>query len=157
MFVLGAVGLANAAETDWKVGVARVKITPDQPVLLAGYASRTHPFEHVAADLFAKALALEDKSGHLAVLVTTDLIGLTAAVAEPVCEKITAKTGLKRAQILFNSSHIHTGPTLAPIQRRQLEELPRAIDNARWLTLDIYRTSSSNLSWLRWQSESRLR
>ena len=114
MLVLGAVGLANAAETDWKVGVARVKITPDQPVLLAGYASRTHPFEHVAADLFAKALALEDKSEHLAVLVTTDLIGLTAAVAEPVCEKITAKTGLKRAQILFNSSHIHTGPTPAP-------------------------------------------
>ena len=77
----------GAAEAEWKVGLARVKITPEQPVHLAGYASRTHPFDKVAADLFAKALALEDRQGHTAVLVTTDLIGLTAAIVEPVCER----------------------------------------------------------------------
>src|SRR5712691_6317213 len=84
-----------AAEPEWKIGLARVKITPEQPLYLAGYASRTRPFEKVTADLYAKALALEDREGHLGVLVTTDLIGLAAAVAEPVCERITAKTGLK--------------------------------------------------------------
>jgi Neutral/alkaline non-lysosomal ceramidase, N-terminal len=107
-----------AADPEWKVGLARVKITPEQPLYLAGYASRTRPFDKVVADLFAKALALEDRESHVAVIVTTDLIGLTAAVAEPVCERIAAKTGLKRAQILLNSSHIHTGPSLT------LERLP---------------------------------
>ena len=109
---------ATAAEPEWKVGLARVKITPEQPIYMAGYASRTRPFDKVTADLFAKALALEDRQGHVGVIVTSDLIGLTAAVADPVCERIAAKTGLKRAQILLNSSHIHTGPSLT------LERLP---------------------------------
>ena len=107
---------AAAQEPEWKVGLARVKITPEQPVLLAGYANRNHPYEKVASDLFAKALALEDREGHVAVLVTTDLIGLTAAVAEPICQRLAAQAGLKREQILLNSSHIHTGPVLSGLE-----------------------------------------
>ncbi len=102
-----------AAEPEWKVGLAQVKITPERPVLLAGYASRNHPFEKVESDLFAKALVLEDREGHRAVLVTSDLIGFSAAVAEPICRRLREKTGLKREQILINSSHTHTGPMLA--------------------------------------------
>jgi hypothetical protein len=103
---------APAAEPEWKVGVAKVKITPEHPLYMAGYASRTKPFEKVTADLYAKALALEDKEGHVSVIVTTDLIGLAAAVAEPICQRLASKAGLKREQILLNSSHIHTGPSL---------------------------------------------
>src|SRR5262249_39960357 len=83
---------------------ARVKITPERPVFLAGYASRNKPFAEVAADLYAKALALEDGDGRVAVLVTTDLIGLPAALAEPVCRRVSARSGLKREQILLGSS-----------------------------------------------------
>src|SRR5438132_8658937 len=89
---------ASAAEPEWRVGLAAVKITPEQPIFLAGYASRNKPFERVETDLFAKALALEDRRGKRAVIVTTDLIGLSAAVAEPICERISQKTGLARAQ-----------------------------------------------------------
>jgi hypothetical protein len=103
----------SAAEPEWKVGLARVKITPERPVFLAGYASRNKPFEKVAGDLYAKALALEDRDGHVAVVVTTDLIGLSAAIAEPVCKRIGDKTKLKREQILLSSSHTHTGPALS--------------------------------------------
>ncbi len=103
----------RAAEPEWKVGLAEIKITPDRPIFLAGYASRNRPFEKIATDLYAKALALEDRDGHVAVLVTTDLIGLTAAIAEPVCERLAEKAGLKREQILLSSSHIHTGPSLS--------------------------------------------
>jgi neutral ceramidase len=107
------VGKAADGDPEWKVGLARVKITPQQPVFLAGYASRNHPYEKVTADLYAKAMALEDRDGRLAVLVTTDLIGLPAAIAEPICARLAATTGLKREQILLSSSHIHTGPTLS--------------------------------------------
>src|SRR5262249_40288071 len=43
---------ASAAERDWKVGLAQVKITPDKPVFLAGYASRNKPFERLESDLY---------------------------------------------------------------------------------------------------------
>jgi hypothetical protein len=116
---------APAADADWKAGLATVKITPTQPVLLAGYAGRNKPFDSVADDLFAKALALEDGRGHRAVLVTTDLIGLRASYAETVCERIGQKTGVKRSQILLNSSHTHAGPTLG-LERARLGDLPAA-------------------------------
>jgi hypothetical protein len=102
----------EAADADWKAGLASIKISPDKPVMLAGYASRNHPFDRIETDIFAKALALEDTNGYRAVVITTDLVGLAARVSEPICERIEKKTGLKREQILINSSHIHTGPTL---------------------------------------------
>jgi hypothetical protein len=100
-------------EAEWKVGLAEIKITPEMPVAMSGYASRTKPFEKVATDLHAKALVLQDAEGHRAVLVTSDLLGFPAAVAEPICERLQQKTGLKREQILLNSSHTHSGPQLS--------------------------------------------
>ena len=85
---------AKTADAEWKVGLAHVKITPEQPVVMSGYSSRTKPFEKVAQDLYVKAMALEDQEGHRAVLVTADLIGFPAAVAEPICERIEKKIGL---------------------------------------------------------------
>src|SRR6516164_591524 len=88
----------QAEEPDWKVGLAQVKITPERPIFLAGYASRNRPFEKTTTELYAKALAVEDRSGKIGVLVTTDLIGITAAIGEPICERVAAKSGLKREQ-----------------------------------------------------------
>lgn len=112
-FLLLLLPWVRAAEPDWKAGLATVKITPEQPVFLAGYSARTQPFEKVEADLFVKALALEDRTGKRAVLVTSDLLGFTAAVAEPIRERLQQQTGLKRDQLLLTSSHIHTGPVLS--------------------------------------------
>ncbi len=104
---------AAAAEPEWKAGLARVKITPERPVRMSGYAGRTKPFEKVAADLYVKALVLEDRDGHRGVLVTSDLLGFPADVAEPICERAGKKTRLKREQILLNSAHTHAGPALS--------------------------------------------
>ena len=102
-----------AFAADWQAGFAAVKITPEAPVPMAGYAARDHPSEGVVADLYAKVLALVDNSGERAVWITTDLIGLRAGVAEPICERVMQRTGLKRHQLLINSSHTHTGPAIA--------------------------------------------
>src|SRR5262249_33568020 len=45
--------------------------------------------------------------------VTSDLLGFPAAVAEPICERLQKKIGLKREQILLNSAHTHAGPQLS--------------------------------------------
>lgn len=101
---------------DWKAGTASIKITPEKPVPLVGYAARTNVFKDVDLDVYAKALALEDEQGHRAVLVTADICTVSTTVVEPICEKITAKTGLKREEIVISLSHTHSGPevTLTP-------------------------------------------
>ncbi len=108
---------AAAAETEssgWQAGLARVKITPERPVVLLGYGERAGPFQSVAEDIYAKAVALEDGGGGRAVLVTADLVGFQAAVVtDEVCRRLRAKTGLERRQLLFNASHSHTGPLVS--------------------------------------------
>src|SRR5260370_21788555 len=92
LFIVFA-GTAAAAEPEWKVGLAQVKVTPEQPVLMAGYAARTKPFENAATDLYVNSLVLQDAEAHRAALVTSDLIAFPAAVAQPICERLLASTG----------------------------------------------------------------
>src|SRR5437016_4001918 len=120
-----------AQEAEWKIGLASAKITPPQPVFMAGYASRNKPYESVHDDLYAKALVLEDKIGTRAALVTTDLIGFTAEVADPIRKRIEEKTGIPATSIIINSSHTHTGPTLtldpAPRENRSAADSERTV------------------------------
>ena len=115
--LLVAASAANAADAkadEWQVGCARVSITPERPIVLLGYGDRTGPFDSVAQDIYAKAVALEDRAGHRAVIVTADLVGFQAAViTNAVSARITKATGLKRSQLLFNASHSHTGPLVS--------------------------------------------
>jgi neutral ceramidase len=111
-FMLCEAGTARPDETDLQVGVARAKITPEGPIRMAGYASRNKPSEGVLADLYAKAMAFEDTKGERAVLLTADVIGYNAKVADLVCKRIIEKTSLARRQILLNPSHTHTGPVI---------------------------------------------
>ena len=41
---------AFPAAAEWKIGLGREKITPQEPVLMGGYASRLTPFTGVDAD-----------------------------------------------------------------------------------------------------------
>lgn len=102
-----------APAADFQAGIARVKITPDTPIWMSGYASRTHPSDGVVHDLWAKALALQDPKGNRVVIVTTDLIGLPRPVAEMVAARAQKEYGLPGHEaLLLNSSHTHSGPVL---------------------------------------------
>src|SRR5690242_20691399 len=81
-FILGSVSpvLGQA----WKAGAAKVNITPEQPMWMAGYAARTKPAEGTMTDLWAKALVLEDAGGKRAVLVTLDLVGIERQLSAPL-------------------------------------------------------------------------
>jgi hypothetical protein len=103
---------ASLTAADFKAGVARLKITPQFPIWMSGYASRTHPSEGVVMDLWARALALEDQKGNRVVIVTTDLVGLPRSISNLVAARVQKQWGLDRAQLVLNSSHTHTGPVI---------------------------------------------
>src|SRR4051794_9845897 len=103
---------ADSAAAEWRAGVAKVTITPDQPIWMSGYASRDRPAEGKLHDLWAKALALDDGEGHRAVLVTMDLCGIDRGLSQRVCRRIGEKHGLERAAIALSVSHTHTGPVV---------------------------------------------
>ena len=100
------------AESGWKAGVARAKITPAEPMWMAGYGNRDRPSEATEQDLWLKALAMEDAVGRRLVLVTTDLLGLPRQLSNHVTRRLQGKLGLARDAIMLTSSHTHCGPVL---------------------------------------------
>lgn len=101
----------SVARAQWRVGVARVNITPERPLWLSGYGSRTRPADGKLTDLWAKALVLDD-GGQRVVLVTLDLVGIDRGISQRVCREIMTRHKLPRAAIALCSSHTHSGPVV---------------------------------------------
>ena len=98
----------------YEAGVERIDITPERPIWLSGYASRTHPSTGIRTRLWAKAMAIRDERNHGAIIITTDLIGLPRAITDVVSARLSSEHSIPRTGILFNSSHTHTGPVVRP-------------------------------------------
>ncbi len=130
MRLLGAIllvvpAMAVAQQPDWKVGLASVDITPSEPIPMSGYASRRAPFEAVAQRLFAKAMAIEDREGGRALLITADILGFTEERSASISHRLNESHGLTRGQILLNASHTHAGPLVSGSMMASVPESSR--------------------------------
>lgn len=146
---------------DWSAGAAKVAITPDEFIWMAGYASRDRPADGKLTELWAKALVMEDGCGHRGLVITLDLVGIDRTLSQVVCEALEQVHGFAREQIVLCCSHTHTGPVvaqnLAPLHYLlRTDEQREAID--RWseqLVRNIVSVAgealanrqSCNLSW----------
>lgn len=92
-----------------RAGTARIDITPDWPVMLAGFGQRTKPGEGFLDRIFVKALFLDDGRNRLLV-ITADLISTPRPLAETVTAALGARLDLTPDQICICASHTHSGP-----------------------------------------------
>ncbi|MBL9188677.1 MAG: neutral/alkaline non-lysosomal ceramidase N-terminal domain-containing protein [Opitutaceae bacterium] len=107
-----ALGCGFAAEPV-AVGVARVDITPELPIQLAGYQSRTTEATRVAAPLTARALAIGSDAEGPVVLITADVIAIDERMTEAVAAAIRARHPIPRERVAVCATHLHTGPAIA--------------------------------------------
>jgi neutral ceramidase len=147
-------GPGVAAEDAWQAGVARIRITPEPGMWMAGYASRDRPADGTLTELWAKALVLEDAAGHRGVLITADLIGFSRELSQAICEDLAEPYGLERGQIAICASHTHTGPALwrnlAPLhylivdpdQQQRIEAYTRSVQGK---IVEVTRRALQNL------------
>jgi hypothetical protein len=104
----------GAAETTVAVGGAKVDITPELPIRLAGYQSRLAEATRVEAPLSARALAIGSDADGPVVIVTADVIAVSETMSDAVAAAVRAKhPGLTRERIAVCATHQHTGPAIA--------------------------------------------
>ena len=104
----------GAAETTVAVGGAKVDITPELPIRLAGYQSRPAEATRVEAPLSARALAIGSDVDGPVVLVTAEVIAVSETMSDAVAAAVRAKhPGLTRERIAVCATHQHTGPAIA--------------------------------------------
>jgi neutral ceramidase len=118
-FALAALlsGWTAQAQSGWKAGLAKAVITPREPIWMAGYAARTKPSEGVLADLYVKALALQDEAEQTSVLVSADLLGFTREMSDVIAERCRKQFGLPRGRLLLSATHTHSGPVTGQLLR----------------------------------------
>ncbi len=110
--MLGLAASVPAQADGWKAGAAKVVITPEESMWMAGYGARDHESEGTAQDLWAKALVLEDPNGLRAVLVTLDICGISRPLSNAIRDRIQKAHQLDRKQIVLACSHTHCGPVV---------------------------------------------
>lgn len=96
----------------WRVGVAKVAITPKEPIWMAGYAARNKPSQGVVHDLWAKAIIILPSDNLPRILVTLDICGLDRHVSNRISNALEKQYGLERDRIVLSFSHTHTGPVV---------------------------------------------
>lgn len=131
----GTFGYASccAAGEGWKASAAKIKITPEKLLWMAGYGARTHAAEGTEQDLWAKALVLEDPAGQRVVLVTLDLVGIDRDLSLRINGELRRKFGLDHRQVAINCSHTHCGPVVG----RTLKPM-YFLDDAMWNDIRQY-------------------
>lgn len=131
LLLLATFVTARGADTDWKAGAAKVVITPDKYMWMAGYGSRDRPAEGKSSELWAKALVLEDAEGDRGVVITLDLVGIDRLFSQGLCRSLSQEYGFKRDQIAICTSHTHSGPVvgrnLGPLHYLVVDETQRAL------------------------------
>ena len=94
-----------------RAGFAKVDITPAEPCVLSGYASRTALSTGVHDPLSARAIAFE-QSGKRLVMVSCDVIGFYAGTAAQMRTAICEAAKLDPSELFLAGIHTHSAPTL---------------------------------------------
>lgn len=105
--------LSAEKQSTYLVGIAKVDITPDYPVLLSGYASRsTELISRVEQQLWARAIVIRNEGKQPHILIAVDNCGVPASVTKAVVANLKEKYKLASGNIVISSTHTHSAPML---------------------------------------------
>jgi hypothetical protein len=139
---------------EFRAGAAKAKITPDELGWLGGYGHRNRPAEGVAADLWTRVLALEDKQGHRRVLVSADIHIFTRSQHREIVKAVRKRHRLEEADLMLIATHTHSGPALPRgfdpgiswgLNQDEMRKLHAASDRIQDQTLDAIEKALSDL------------
>ena len=91
------------------VGFGSAPITPDLPVVLAGFGARKGPVHEVRDELEAHAVVFRSNTRTVCLLVL-DLLLIGADHAGPVRAAVAAALGTSAGDVLTSCTHTHSGP-----------------------------------------------
>lgn len=98
-------------ETGLCAGAARIDITPEPGIQLAGDIGRHRPTEEIRDRLYASALVLESDGRRICIL-SLDLLGSTVEWADRIREGAAARFGFDRKAIMVHAVQNHASPAL---------------------------------------------
>ena len=109
--ILAGITVAVEPPEVLRAGIAKQEITPERPVMLAGYGSRKDLSQGVHDPLFARVVAFE-RNGKKLVLVSTDILGFYGGTAASMRKAICESCQLKPSELFLTAIHTHAAPVV---------------------------------------------
>jgi putative membrane-bound dehydrogenase-like protein len=144
--------LPVSAADSWRVGVAKVDVTPTEPVRLSGYAVRVASHTGVADPLAARAMVISpadstqadsaqadsaqansEQATRTLVLVSIDSIGVTSEMTVALAHWLEEQYSIPRSQLVVCSTHSHAAPHVAGLLKNIYREPSTADQEAATL------------------------
>lgn len=97
----------------YKVGVAKVDVTPNYPIRLNGFGGRRAESEGVSQRIWARALAISHSDHPPLVLVTVDSLGVRITMVDEVARRLKERSGIPRENITVSCTHSHCTPKVS--------------------------------------------
>ena len=121
----------NESKNNVQVGVAKVDVTPREPVVLAGYGGRTKEFDGIDSSLWARCMVIGRNEP--AVIVVVDNCGVPGKLRSLLAKRL-FKRGIPEKNLVVAATHTHNAPNLrgyAPIlwAGRASPDQEKGIDN----------------------------
>ena len=92
-----------------RIGVAKLNITPTQPIPMSGYGGRQGPYQGIHDSLYVFATVFDDGETQAA-MITADLIGFSNQFYMQTGQIIEQRTGIPVSKIMLAATHNHGGP-----------------------------------------------
>jgi len=131
-----------------RAGVAKIDITPEKPVKMAGYAARTDLSDGVHDPLSARAVVFENDGKRL-VLVSTDNLGFYNETAEPLRKAILDEFEIKPSELFLCAIHTHSAPTLTIDKKKGHPNNLEYTENLKSKLIKVIRKAFDNVGEVR--------
>lgn len=98
---------------DLLLGTAKIDITPEHPVPLAGYGHRKGVMDGVSHPIYLRVALFEqigETGRHTQLVASADMIWWGTERMEKLIGKLTERFGLRRSDVILTASHSHSGP-----------------------------------------------
>ena len=97
----------------FSVGFARVDITPQTSVPMAGFGRTSQRMSrNIRDNLYASAIAMCDGEGTTVIFLSMDLQRASDITVDVVRPLVSVETGIPQENILLHGTHTHSGPDL---------------------------------------------
>lgn len=103
-----------SADSRLLLGTAKIDITPVKPIPLAGFGSRSGPFEGVNRRLFVRVNVLEqevDGAKRRLLIVQGDIIWWGSERMERIRATLAERFGIGPSDLILSAQHTHGGPS----------------------------------------------
>lgn len=143
VFIL-AFAVESQAQNTLSAGTARMNISPETPIPMSGYGSRTKAFEGIHDSIYARAIVFSDGEKK-AVLISAELIGFSDAFCEKLSADIERQTGISKEYVLITAVHSHSGPLTKVYNQQKNQDVDVYVEQLQGKLLQLVLKADGNL------------